>query len=128
MNIVESTYGLARVSTIGQKENTSLDFQSKRIKDYCTLHNLKLNEIIIETESGAKNNEDRTGSSKLNQLINTGECRTIIVNKIVRLGRSLLQGLLFLKFCEEHNTRFISICKCSFYSINYNSTIYFNLG
>jgi len=106
---MNSTYGLARVSTIGQKENTSLAFQSKRIKDYCSLHNLKLNDIIIETESGAKNNEDRTGLSKLNHLINTGECRTIIVNKIDRLGRSLLQGLLFLKFCEEHTTRVISI-------------------
>ena len=99
---MNSTYGLSRVSTIGQKENTSLAFQSKRIKDYCSLHNLKLNDIIIETESGAKDVDDRTGLSKLKKLIKNGECKTIIVNKVDRLGRSLLQGLLFLKYCEEH--------------------------
>ena len=58
-------YGLSRVSTIGQSENTSLSFQSKRINDYCNLHNLSLKEIIVETESGAKSVEDRSGLSKL---------------------------------------------------------------
>ena len=103
------TYGLARVSTLGQKENTSLSFQSKRIKDYCSLHNLSLTEIIIETESGAKNLNDRTGLSELQSLIKTKSCDTIIVNKVDRLGRSLLQGLLFLKYCEDNNVRVISI-------------------
>jgi len=106
---MNTTYGLARVSSIGQTENTSLSFQSKRIKDYCSLHNLPLNEIIIEAESGAKSIEERSGLSKLQNLINEGTCRTIVVNKIDRLGRSLLQGLLFLKYCEEHATRVVSI-------------------
>jgi len=106
---LNTTYGLSRVSTIQQTENTSLSFQSKRIKDYCRLHNLSLKEIIIEAESGAKSIEERSGLSKLQQLINDGSCETIIVNKIDRLGRSLLQGLLFLKFCEEHETRVVSI-------------------
>ena len=104
-----NTYGLARVSTLGQKENTSLDFQSKRIKDYCSLENLNLSEIIIETESGAKSLDDRTGLSELQSLIKTKACDTIIVNKVDRLGRSLLQGLLFLKYCEDNNVRVISI-------------------
>ena len=106
---MNTTYGLARVSSIGQTENTSLSFQSQRIKDYCSLHNLPLNEIIIEAESGAKSIEERSGLSKLQNLINEGTCRTIVVNKIDRLGRSLLQGLLFLKYCEEHATRVVSI-------------------
>ena len=106
---MNTTYGLARVSSIGQTENTSLSFQSKRIKDYCSLHNLPFNEIIIEAESGAKSIEERSGLSKLQNLINEGTCRTIVVNKIDRLGRSLLQGLLFLKYCEEHATRVVSI-------------------
>ena len=106
---MNTTYGLARVSTIGQSQNTSLSFQSKRIKDYCSLDNLQLEEIIIETESGAKSIEERSGLSKLQNLIRNGICKTIIVNKIDRLGRNLLQGLLFLKFCEENDTRVISI-------------------
>jgi len=104
-----SVYGLVRVSTIGQKENTSLSFQIKRIKDYCNLFSLPLTDIVKETESGAKSMEDRTGLSKLNSLIDSGDCKTIIVNKIDRLGRSLLQGLLFLKHCEEHSVRVVSI-------------------
>ena len=104
-----NTYGLARVSTISQKENTSLEFQSKRIKDYCGIYELPLKEIIIETESGGKDVDDRTGLTKLKSLISDGDCKTIVVNKVDRLGRSLLQGLLFLKYCEEHAVRVISI-------------------
>jgi len=102
-------YGLSRVSTIGQSENTSLSFQSKRINDYCNLHNLILKDIIVETESGAKSVDDRSGLSKLKQHIQNGECSAIVVNKIDRLGRSLLQGLLFLKYCEDNGVRVISI-------------------
>ena len=107
--MIMNTYGLVRVSTLGQKENTSLESQSKRINDYCKLYDLPLKNIISETESGGKNVEDRTGLTKLKSLIESGECNTIIVNKVDRLGRSLLQGLLFLKYCEEHAVRVISI-------------------
>ncbi|MBT7373912.1 MAG: recombinase family protein, partial [Candidatus Marinimicrobia bacterium] len=104
-----NTYGLVRVSTLSQKDNTSLEFQSNRIKDYCRMYNLPLKEIISETESGGKNVDDRTGLNKLKSLMETGKCKTIIVNKVDRLGRSLLQGLLFLKHCEEHAVRVVCI-------------------
>ena len=103
------SYGLVRVSTIGQKENTSLSFQSKRIKDYCHLFEMELKDIITETESGGKDVDERSGLMKLKTLIENKECDTIIVNKIDRLGRSLLNGLLFLKYCEEHAIRVVSI-------------------
>ena len=106
---MNNTFGLIRVSTLSQKENTSLEFQTKRINDYCNAYDLPLKEIISETESGAKDVDDRTGLSKLKKLIKNGECKTIIVNKVDRLGRSLLQGLLFLKYCEEHTIRVVSI-------------------
>ena len=66
---MSNTYGLIRVSTIGQKENTSLGFQTKRIKDYCKLYDLELKQIITETESGGKDVDDRSGLSKLKKLI-----------------------------------------------------------
>ena len=103
------TFGLVRVSSLTQKDNTSLDFQTKRITDYCSVYDLPLKEIITETESGGKNVDDRTGLSKLKRLIETGDCETIVVNKVDRLGRSLLQGLLFLKHCEDNNVRVICI-------------------
>lgn len=104
-----NTYGLARVSSLSQKENTSLSFQSKRIEDYCSVYDLPLKEIIIEAESGGKSVNDRTGLSKLKKLIENDECKTIVVNKVDRLGRSLLQGLLFLKDCEDNNVRVVCI-------------------
>ena len=101
--------GLARISTLGQSNNTSLSFQTKKIQDYCSALDLQLKEIITETESGGKNVDDRTGLSKLKRLVSNGECKTIIVTKVDRLGRSLLQGLLFLKHCEENGVRVICI-------------------
>ncbi len=108
---MRKAFGLCRVSTIGQKDNTSLEFQRKRINDYATLFNIAIEDIITETESGAKSLDDRSGLSKLKKLVKNGECDTIIVNKIDRLGRSLLNGLLFLRYCEENNTRVISIAE-----------------
>ena len=104
-----NTYGLVRVSSLSQKENTSLNFQSKRINDYCSVYELPLQKIITETESGGKDLDDRSGLKELQALIKTKECDTIVVNKVDRLGRSLLQGLLFLKYCEENNVRVICI-------------------
>tara|TARA_B100001094_G_scaffold92213_1_gene88114 strand:+ start:663 stop:827 length:165 start_codon:yes stop_codon:yes gene_type:complete len=49
------TYGLVRVSTLGQKENTFPENQPKRIGDYCSVYDLSLKEIITEAESGGKN-------------------------------------------------------------------------
>jgi len=106
---MNNVFGLVRVSSIGQKDNTSLEFQSKRIRDYCKVYDFHLSEIITETESGGKDLLDRTGLMKLKSLIENGKCNTIIVNKIDRLGRRLLQGLLFLKYCGEHSVRVISI-------------------
>ncbi len=104
-----NTYGLVRVSTLGQKDNTSLEFQSKRIEDYCKMFELPLKNIITETESGGKDVSERTGLLELQELIKTKECNTIVVNKVDRLGRSLLQGLLFLKYCDENEVRVICI-------------------
>ena len=104
-----NTYGLIRVSSLSQKNNTSLGFQTKRIKDYCSVYEFDLNGIITETESGGRSVDERTGLTELKRLIENEECDTIIVNKVDRLGRSLLQGLLFLKYCEEHSVRVISI-------------------
>ena len=104
-----NAYGLARVSSLTQKDNTSLEFQTKRIKDYCSVYSLPLQEIIIETESGGRDVNDRTGLSKLKKLMENNECKTIVVSKVDRLGRSLLQGLLFLKYCEDKGVRVICI-------------------
>ena len=67
------TYGLIRVSTLGQKENTSLELQTSRIRQYCTTYDFKLSEIIKEAESGGKDISERTRLSKLKRLVDSGE-------------------------------------------------------
>ena len=104
-----NTYGLVRVSSLSQKDNTSLSFQSNRIKEYCKLFDLSLTGIIQETGSGGVDLENRKGLTELQSLIEDGSCKTIIVNKVDRLGRSLLQGLIFLKYCEDKGVRVICI-------------------
>jgi len=61
------------VSTVGQKENTSLGFQASRIQKYYIAYGLSLKEIITEIESGGKNIGERTGFTKLKRLIEPGE-------------------------------------------------------
>lgn len=104
-----NAYGLVRISTLSQKENTSLEFQKRRIQDYSKLHDINLKGIIEETISGSTELELRHGISHLKEMIDNGDCDIVIVNKIDRLGRSLLEGLKFLKFCEEHVVRVISV-------------------
>jgi site-specific DNA recombinase len=104
-----SAYGLVRISTISQKDNTSLSVQTNRIKEYCKLFDIELEGIVKETGSGGDDLENRVGLSEIQNLIDNGKCDTIVVNKVDRLGRSLLQGLIFLKYCEEKNVRVICI-------------------
>jgi site-specific DNA recombinase len=104
-----NAYGITRVSTISQKENTSLEFQKKRIEDYSKLYGINLKGIIEETISGGTDFSSREGINTIKEMIGNGDCNVILVNKIDRLGRSLLEGLQFLKFCEEHAVRVISI-------------------
>ena len=40
--------GLCRVSSISQKDNTSLSNQKRMIKDYCKMYGIKLSNVISE--------------------------------------------------------------------------------
>ena len=63
-----NAYGITRVSTISQKENTSLEFQKKRIKDYSKLYDINLKWIIEETISGKTEFSSREGISKVKEM------------------------------------------------------------
>ena len=39
---IMNAYGIVRVSTIGQEENTSIQFQTEKLTQYATLNNLHL--------------------------------------------------------------------------------------
>ncbi|RMZ48971.1 recombinase family protein, partial [Candidatus Marinimicrobia bacterium PRS2] len=58
-NVMNNTFGLVRVSSVGQSDNTSIQHQKDTIQKYCELYNLGLTEIIEEVYSGTT--EDRDG-------------------------------------------------------------------
>ena len=99
--------GYIRISTIKQKDNTSLENQETKIRDYCKLHEIQIDQIFTEVDSGG--NDQRAVFNKIKNLIKLDAVKTIIIFKLDRLSRSMLGGLQFIDFCKEHNVRVISI-------------------
>ena len=59
--------GLCRLSSISQKDNTSLSNQKRMIKDYCMMYGIKLPNAISECFSGTTSN--RSGLNELKNLV-----------------------------------------------------------
>ena len=99
--------GYTRISTQKQSTNTSLHNQENKINDYCKLHDLPLDNIFKEIDSGG--NDNRIVFTQIKELIKNKLISTIIIYKLDRLSRSMLGGLQFIDFCKEYQVRVISI-------------------
>jgi len=99
--------GYARISTLKQSEGTSLDYQKQKIKEFCNLHDISLDKIHTEIDSGS--NDNREVLCFIKELIKNNILNTLIVWKVDRLGRSMLSSLQFVELCKEHNVRVITI-------------------
>ena len=88
--------GLIRVSSLGQKDNTSLSNQKKMIEDYCSIYDIQLDEMIEEVYTGTT--MDRDGLNKIKSLVSEGKVESIIVMKLDRLMRSFTDGVVFIKY------------------------------
>tara|TARA_Y100000592_G_scaffold43602_1_gene69246 strand:- start:912 stop:1700 length:789 start_codon:yes stop_codon:yes gene_type:complete len=99
-------FGLVRVSSIGQSDNTSIKNQSETIRKYCDLYNLDLVEIVEEVYTGTTENRD--GLNYLMDKVTNGECDTIVVFKIDRLMRDFRSGINYITDLIEHNCKIIS--------------------
>ena len=88
-------YGYARVSTTEQADNgTSLDTQRKQIDAYCTLKGIELTSIFSdEGVSGNKPIASRPEGAKLTDLVNAGEVDAIIIVKLDRGFRNVVDCL-----------------------------------
>jgi len=76
-------FGYSRVSTIGQKDNTSLKTQEEELK------NQGAEKIFTDIYTGAK--IERVGLNNLLSEIRTGD--TLICTKLDRLSRNIIDGL-----------------------------------
>ena len=99
--------GLIRVSSFGQKDNTSLSNQKKMINEYCSIYSIELDEIIEEVYTGTTSNRD--GLNYLKSLIENGDVESVVVMKLDRLMRSFSEGVVFIKYLLDNNVKIISV-------------------
>src|SRR5579883_1398517 len=98
-------YGYARVSTDGQEDNTSLPNQRERIIAYAKAHALDEPTIVEDVASGA--DADRAGLRRLRDELRSGD--TLIVLRLDRLFRSVVDGLPFFKEMEARGVAIRSV-------------------
>jgi len=101
--------GYIRVSTEGQAtEGVSLDAQSAKIRAYCDLNDLELVEIVCDAGKSAKNTE-RDGLQQCLTMLNNGEATALIVYKLDRLSRKVLDALNLISEIEGYGASLHSI-------------------
>ena len=100
-------YGICRVSSVSQSDNTSLNNQKNKIKQYCDLNDVELVEIIEEIYTGTTSKRDSL--DQLKELVENNKCDTVVVFKIDRLMRSFSEGVIFLKFLMDNDVKIMSV-------------------
>lgn len=95
----------ARVSTSKQEE--SLEEQIETLKEYCARNNYDIYNIYAETISGAK--RTREEFDKLMRDVESKKFDAVVVLKLDRFSRSMLNLLDSMEKLKEHNVDFISV-------------------
>ena len=103
----DKCFGLVRVSSENQENNTSLNNQRQSIKKYCKYHDIQLVEVVEEVYSGYKN--DRDSIQYLKDKVESGECDSIIIYRVDRIMRSFSEGVVFIKFLMDNDVSIISV-------------------
>jgi DNA invertase Pin-like site-specific DNA recombinase len=101
--------GYVRVSTEEQaREGISLENQKAKIQAYCKLHDFELDDII---EDAGKSGKDlnREGVKAIIQRIKERGIDAVIVYKLDRLSRRVLDTLNLIELMKKHKVIFHSI-------------------
>jgi site-specific DNA recombinase len=101
--------GYVRVSTEEQaKEGISLENQRAKIQAYCRLHDFELDDII---EDAGKSGKDlnREGVQAIIKRIQDREIDAVIVYKLDRLSRRVIDTLNLIELMKRHKVVFHSI-------------------
>ena len=98
-----------RVSTGYQIDRDSLPFQKKELKNYCkyTLHNS--NYEIFEDAGKSGKNTDRPGFQRMIELIRSGRVSHVIVYKIDRISRNLVDFSVMYDEFKRNRVTFVSL-------------------
>jgi site-specific DNA recombinase len=95
MNVI----GYIRVSTREQGHKHSLDSQKSKIESFCLVEGWNLIKIISECESGTTMH--RRGIAELNTYIQNQSIDGLVIWKLDRLSRSLIDGKLFITTLDQ---------------------------
>lgn len=97
-----------RVSTQEQaREGISLAAQEKLLRDYCKLYKYGIYNIYIDDGYSAKN-MNRPALQNLISDIKNKKIESVLVWKLSRISRSVIDLLTLLKEFEKYNVQFIS--------------------
>ena len=96
-----------RVSTRYQVDKDSLPFQRKKLKEYCKLMGIDDFQIFEDDGYSAKNT-DRPRFQEMMNRVRIGEFSHIIVWKVDRISRNLLDFAAMYEELKDHRVTFIS--------------------
>lgn len=98
-----------RVSTGRQaKEGDSLEEQEKELKKYCEYKNYLIHKIHIERGRSAKDT-NRPEYQKMLNDVKEKSINAVVVKKLDRLSRSLLDFEEFMRTAQDNEVEFISL-------------------
>ncbi|BAU29592.1 site-specific DNA recombinase [Aneurinibacillus soli] len=99
-----------RVSTDEQaREGVSLDEQQERLKAYCRAMGWSTEPILFVDDGYSAKNMDRPQLNRLLQAVEKGSISRILVTKLDRLSRRLLDLLKLIDVFQEYDVSFASI-------------------
>jgi len=101
--------GYIRVSTGRQvKEGLSLDQQTQKIKDYCTINNIFLTAIYNDEGVSGKSTK-RAGYRKLIAAVENSETDVVICYSMSRLCRNFRDYIKTTDFFKKHKVEYVFI-------------------
>ena len=99
--------GYVRISTSGQSENTSIALQKRTIRQYVKSRGWNLVEIYEDISSGS--NTNRPGFEEMSKRLETNGFSAVVVTKLDRFSRSILDSATFIKGLLAKDKALISI-------------------
>jgi site-specific DNA recombinase len=101
--------GYVRVSTDEQaREGVSLAAQEAKLRAYADLNDLQFIDVVVDAGKSAKNT-DREGLNRVMRAVESGEAQAVIVYKLDRLSRRVVDTLLLIERIEGAGASFHSI-------------------
>jgi site-specific DNA recombinase len=103
------TIGYSRVSTEDQaREGVSLDAQEAKLAAYAVAMGYEIADMVRDAGESAKS-LDRPGMVRIIAAVRRGEVKRLIVCKLDRLTRSVVDLKNLISLCNEHDVSLISL-------------------